>query len=143
MPVVLSFDVTGTEANETTRVRSFFERLGWEDLGGNTFRYPRLGTEGPGSSPEDWFNHVVPALMLFRAFALAAPHRVNSVTLDVHSSTGYRRASSYGTPPLGADEISLFEPRRLASAGHDFADDGSWSDLEEWLDDIKFPQTTS
>jgi len=142
MPVVLSFDVTGAEASETARVRSFFERLGWEDLGANTFRYPRIGKPGVESPPEDWFNHVVPALMLFRAFALAAPHRVNSVTLDVNSSTGYRRASSYGTPPLGADEISLFEPHRSASAAYDEAGDGAWFALEEWLGEIRFPKPT-
>jgi hypothetical protein len=142
MPVVLSFDVTGSEASETARVCSFFERLGWEKLDGNTFRYPRIGMLGVESPPEDWFNHVVPALMLFRAFALAGPHRVKSVTLDVHSSTGYRRASSFGTPPLAVDEIALFEPRRLTSVAHDVAGDGTWFELSEWLDGIKFPQTT-
>ena len=142
MPVVLSFDVTGTEASETARVRSFFERLGWEPLDGNTFRYPRIGAPGAESPPEDWFNHVVPALMLFRAFALAAPHRLKAATLDVHTSTGYRRASGFGTPPLNADEIQLYEPQRLSSAARDVASDGAWFDLQEWLDGIKFPQPT-
>ena len=51
---------------ELNRLRGAFERLRWEHLGNTAYRYPVLGSQEP---TEDWFNHVVPALMLLRAFA--------------------------------------------------------------------------
>ncbi len=61
MPVILTLDVENAGPGEHNRIQSAFERLGWEALGGTAYRYPKLGAEQP---TEDWFNHVIPALML-------------------------------------------------------------------------------
>ena len=66
MPITVTFDVDRPTSQELNRIRGFFERLGWEHLGNNAYRYPKLHGQHP---TEDWFNHVIPALMLLRAFA--------------------------------------------------------------------------
>jgi hypothetical protein len=63
MPVIFSFDIEGASSKERNRLQCMFERLGWGNLGGSSYRYPKLGTT---PYTEDWFNHVIPALMLFR-----------------------------------------------------------------------------
>jgi hypothetical protein len=40
MPVVFTFDIKGAPSNEYNRIQSFFERFGWENLGGSSYRYP-------------------------------------------------------------------------------------------------------
>src|SRR5438132_8367751 len=97
MPAVITFDIKKATTKERNRVQSFFERLGWENLGGSSYRYPRLGSDQP---TEDWFNHVIPALMLFRAFIVKGDVTLKKFTLDVQSSTGFNPESGYGTPPL-------------------------------------------
>lgn len=42
MPVLLTYDLEGAEQAEYNRLQSMFERLGWEKLGGSSYRYPRL-----------------------------------------------------------------------------------------------------
>jgi hypothetical protein len=44
MPVVLTFDIKGATTSQLNRIQSFFQRFGWENLGGSAYRYPRLGT---------------------------------------------------------------------------------------------------
>src|SRR5690348_10144366 len=66
VPITVTFDVTRPTSAELHRIRGFFERLGWERLGNTAYRYPKLHHPHP---TEDWFNHVIPALMLLRAFA--------------------------------------------------------------------------
>lgn len=97
MPVVITYELTAPVENVHNRVQSMFERLGWENLGGSSYRYPRLGSAQP---TEDWFNHVIPALMLFRAFIVDQKAQITKFTLDVQSSTGFNPASGYGTAPL-------------------------------------------
>jgi hypothetical protein len=89
MPVLLTYELEGAETSEHNRLQSFFERLGWENLGGSSYRYPRLGTTD--QPVEDWLNHIVPALMLFRAFVLKSNSKLKQLTLDVQSSSGYNR----------------------------------------------------
>ena len=67
MPVTVTFDIVRPSSLELNRLRSAFERLGWEHLGNTAYRYPHLDEH---DAVEDWFNHVVPALMLLRVFAV-------------------------------------------------------------------------
>lgn len=75
MPVVVTFDLKNPSSSSLNRIRGFFERLGWERLGNTAYRYPKLHGQHP---TEDWFNHVIPALMLLRSFcALCAADRLH------------------------------------------------------------------
>jgi hypothetical protein len=81
VPITVTFDIQRPTSQELKRIRSFFERLGWEHLGNTAYRYPQLRGE---HVVEDWFNHVIPALMLLRA--LPAMRR--------------RRAATFASSPL-------------------------------------------
>jgi hypothetical protein len=84
-----------------------FKRLGWEHLGGSAFRYPPL------SSPvrlEDWFNSVVPALMVFRAYALKHDANVTKFSIDAQTSTGFRGSKSVGRPKRAAEIVADATP---------------------------------
>ncbi|HET6881588.1 MAG TPA: hypothetical protein VFI31_15600 [Pirellulales bacterium] len=142
MPVTLSFKLEQTTAHEQAELSSVFERFGCESLDTTTFRYPALATGNEPSTPEDWFNHVVPALMLFRSYVLAQRLIVKTFTLDAHSSTGYRCGAEIGSPPLRAENIRL----RAAPTGKQSPDrtdaaeeEQRWSALEDWLDASDFP----
>jgi hypothetical protein len=114
------------------RLRSAFERLGWEHLGNTAYRYPKLHQY---DTVEDWFNHVVPALMLLRVFAihlLADGRKLDKFSIDVQSSTGYNPVSGVGTPPLGADDLGYFQP---SESGRKFG----LQNLKDWIDGITWP----
>lgn len=134
MPIVFTFDIEAALPIERNRIQSFFERLGWENIGGSSYRYPRLGTDD--QPVEDWFNHVIPALMLFRAYILNSGRRLNRCTLDTQTSTGYNRNSRFGKPPKkgrnrnGARLVQLYTPRSPA-----FGE----GNLLDWLDGIAYP----
>ena len=131
MPVVFTFDVTGAEPIERNRIQSFFERLGWENIGGSAYRYPKLGTDD--QPVEDWFNHVIPALMLFRTFILSSRHPLPRFTLDVQTSSGHNAARNFGSRPKrgkGAGKIKLYPPNNPA-----FGE----KNLRDWLDGITYP----
>lgn len=133
MPVTFSFELEGA-GEEQAQLGSFFERFGWERLGSNTFRYPRLTPDAGRAVLEDWFNYVVPALMLFRCYVLRQRLVLKECTLDAASSTGYRRGIEVGSPPLRAENIRLRQPR-----GEVAVDDEQWSAMEDWLDAEDFP----
>ena len=142
MPITFSFELKAKP--EQVQIGTLFERFGWERLGAETYRYPRLAAEREPAAQEDWFNHVVPALMLFRCYVLTHRLVVTNITLDAQTSTGYRRAAELGNPPLPAEEIRLYEPSvRADSAGAPPADrsheEQEWALLEDWLDAINFP----
>jgi hypothetical protein len=114
------------------RTRSFFEQFGWEHLGNTAYRYPKLHGQHP---TEDWFNHVVPALMLLRAFARYAAttgRGLHKFSLDVQSSTGFDPVTGMGTPPLAADAITYSEPSRYARAF-------GRRRLAAWIDGVGWP----
>src|SRR5277367_2928321 len=69
MPVTLSYDVTNLDNNERNYIRSMLERFHWQRLGGSVFRYDGV-EQADGSVLEDWLNHVAPALMFLRSYAL-------------------------------------------------------------------------
>ena len=93
---------------------------------------------GPlGEPPEaaDWFNRVVPALMLLRAYSRFAAREGRGIvrfTIDAQSSTGYSREANVGTPPLPAEEIDY---PLLSRSGEAMGRQR----LETWLDSIEWP----
>lgn len=143
MPVIFSFELKEARP-EQAQIGALFERFGWERLSEETYRYPRLAPEPVSPPLEDWLNHVVPALMLFRCYVLSHALTVNSMTLDAQSSTGYRRGIQLGNPPLHAEHVKLYDPadgpRRGATARRDDEhEEQEWSMLADWLDAVSFP----
>lgn len=132
MPITVTFDLKHPTPSDLNRIRGFFERLGWEHLGNTAYRYPKLHSE---HTTEDWFNHVVPALMLLRSFARFAPSTgcsVEKFSLDVQSSTGYNPITNVGTLPLPSSEMTFSQPSR---PGRAFGK----QHLDAWLDAITWP----
>ncbi len=130
MPVIVTFDLTDYNANDHGRLRTMFERFGWENLGGTSYRYPRLGTDD--QPVEDWLNHVVPALMMFRAYLTNHPEvTLTRFTIDTNSSAGYNPATNFGSPPLHGEEAAHYEP---LVPGH-FGKGNLW----DWLDNTPYP----
>jgi hypothetical protein len=132
MPITVTFDLIKPTSAELNRICGFFERLGWEHLGNTADRYPKLHGEHP---TEDWFNHVIPALMLLRAFARHAAttgRDIAKFSIDVQSSTGLNPLTKIGTPPLPAGQITYSSPSR---AGHKFGQ----RNLEQWIDGVTWP----
>jgi hypothetical protein len=132
MAVVLTYEIEGAPPGERNRIQSFFERLGWENLGGSSYRYPRLGTTD--QPVEDWLNHIIPALMLFRTYLIESQRNLRKYTLDVQSSAGFNEATNFGSHPLsGTDMLNngkLYDPVN-PSFGR--------QNLVDWLDDIEYP----
>jgi hypothetical protein len=132
VPIIVTFDLRNPGSADLNRIRGFFERLGWEHLGNTAYRYPKLHGQ---HLTEDWFNHVIPALMLLRSFARSAPLRgctVEKFSIDVQSSTGYNPLTDVGTLPLPAAEITFSQPSR---SGRAFGK----QQLDAWLDAIDWP----
>lgn len=132
MPITVTFDFDTPESSELNRIRGAFERLGWEHLGNTAYRYPKLHGDHP---TEDWFNHVIPALMMLRAFARhvsASGRSINKFSIDSYSSTGYNPETSTGTIPLSGSAITYSEP---SNPGKQFGQ----RNLEQWLDGITWP----
>lgn len=130
MAVVITFDLTGYEQNDHARIKTMFERFGWENLGGSAYRYPRLGTDD--QPIEDWLNHVVPALMLFRTYLTSRPGvTLKKFTLDSNASSGYNPLTGFGNPPLPGAEAAPYTPVDKGKFGK--------KQLREWLDGITFP----
>jgi hypothetical protein len=132
VPITVTFDIDRPTSLELHRIRGFFERLGWERLGNTAYRYPKLHGQ---HLTEDWFNHVIPALMLLRAFARHAAttgRNIRRFSIDAHSSTGYNPRTRVGTPPLLANQITYSQPSR---PGQNFGQ----QNLEGWVDGIPWP----
>lgn len=128
MAVVLTFDLRAAPPNFHNRIQSAFERLGWENLGGSAYRYPKLGTVD--QPVEDWFNHVVPALMVFRSAVLKNNVNVTKFTLDVVSSSGWSAATAYGNPPRRPNDpnFAWYDPTNVQFGQ---------ANLEQWLEDVE------
>src|SRR6266403_300838 len=101
MPITVTFDIPGSGAHDLGRLQSMFDRLKWQSLGSTTYRYPRLGSSGP----EDWLNHVVPALMLLRTAVLNSGRTLTKFTLDASVSTGIDSEAEYGWQPTNGSEM--------------------------------------
>lgn len=122
MPITVTFDLPqNVDANDRNRIRVAFRRLGWETIGGTAYRYPPLDPGGGNPlNAEDWFNHVVPALMYMRALIEQRGIQVTNFTIDAFSSTGARAgvgpeiqsaAAIVMTPWAGGDANVLTENR--------------------------------
>jgi len=132
MPITVTFDIKNADQTELNRIRGFFDRLGWEHLGGTAYRYPNLHSKQP---TEDWFNHVIPALMLLRTYARHAVdsgRRLDKFSIDVQSSTGYNPATRVGALPLHAQNITYSDP---SVQGRAFGK----KNLVEWIESITWP----
>lgn len=132
MPVLFSFDLEGAPPLERNRIQSFFERLGWENVGGSSYRYPALGQLNEGA--EDWFNHIVPALMLFRCSVLSSRRRLIKYSIDVQSTGGYNKARRFGNPPRKANTKKSrykFSTPKNGAFGE--------RNLRVWLDHVTYP----
>lgn len=142
MPVVLTFDLNSahTAPNDHAYLKSAFHRLGWQSIGSTAYRYPRLGTTD--QPVEDWLNHVIPALALFRAYCAKNPQAVDDFSLEVHSSSsGFVPASEgqsgseprheFGRKALVGLDIPLYAspPPR-----HHYGE----SNLRNWIDSIRW-----
>lgn len=130
MAVVITFDLSNYNDNDHGRLKAMFERFGWENLGGTAYRYPRLGTED--QPVEDWLNHVVPALMAFRAY-LRKHQKVElqRFTIDTNSSAGYNPATGFGSGPLPGKDAATYKPEHPNFFGK--------KNLRDWLDGIDYP----
>lgn len=118
MPITFSFYIEQAsidDTNDRTRIELCFRRFGWEHIGGSSWRYPALGT---GTHPsEDWFNHVVPALMYFRSIVEHGGMNVTKFTIDAHSEAGYRSNANpaVGQPITAANLMTLYPPNLSAA----------------------------
>jgi hypothetical protein len=104
-----------------------FERLGWQNIGGSSYRYPRLDLK---TRVEDWFNHVIPALTLFRTYVQTSGRRLRNYTLDAQCSTGYDEARHYGSAPKDGHHVTLRKPTNSA-----FGE----KKLRDWIDKLAYP----
>jgi hypothetical protein len=132
VPITVTFDIQRPTPAELNRIRGFFEHLGWEHLGNTAYRYPKLHGQHP---TEDWFNHVIPALTMLRAFARYVETTGRSLlkfSIDVQSSTGFNPVTAVGTLPLAAGQIIYSQPSK---SGRAFAR----RRLEAWIDGIPWP----
>jgi hypothetical protein len=128
MPIVVTFDIEGAPPRDRNRIQSFFERLGWENLGGSSYRYPRLGSDQP---VEDWFNHIIPALMLFRTYLISSGKTLSKFTLDVQASSGFNPTTKYGCAPTNVPPaLVLYDPNSQA-----FGE----KKLLDWLASVSYP----
>jgi hypothetical protein len=107
VPIVLTYDAESAsiDPNDRTRLSLVFRRLGWEHIGGSAFRYPALDS-GPHPS-EDWFNHVIPALMFFRALIEKRDVTLKRFTIEAHSSAG---SGASGAELCEAGSIPYYDP---------------------------------
>ena len=132
MPITITFDIKGATPIELNRIQGFFERLGWEQLGNTAYRYPKLHGQHP---TEDWFNHVIPALMLLRSFArhaVTTGRNIKKFSIDVQSSTGYNPVTTTGTLPLPAAQITYSQPSKTGRAF-------GKANLQAWIDSVTWP----
>jgi hypothetical protein len=132
VPIIVTFDIAGPTSAELHRIRGFFERLGWERLGNTAYRYPKLHGQHP---TEDWFNHVIPALMFLRAFArhaVTTGRNIDKFSIDVQSSTGFDPLTDTGILPEQASQIIYSQPSRPGRAF-------GRQNLQDWIDAIPWP----
>lgn len=119
MPVTVSYDLSATDANDRTYIRSMFERFGWRRLGGSVFRYEGIELED-GTLYEDWLNHIVPALMFMRSY-IVQRHDLDLSFFTV-SATGSSYidfdddGDHYGVQPVDGNNIQLEEPSNTQSS---------------------------
>jgi hypothetical protein len=131
MPIFFTFDISAAPSNERNRIQSMFERLKWQHIGGSAYRYPRLGTTDEDQPVENWFNHVISALMLFRTYIVESGRTLSKYTLDVQTSAGLDPDTDFGNPPVSGSDIDFEDTPGNTSFGR--------SNLVAWLEEISYP----
>jgi hypothetical protein len=123
MPVTLSYDLGNITPAQRNYVRSMFERFGWTRLGGSVLRYQGRKITNQGLV-EDWLNDVVPAIMLFRSYALS--HAIELTRFTVDATSVARVEPGYGRRPRIGAALALKNPtnrQSSAQALRTFVDD--------------------
>lgn len=118
MPVTITYDLETTDTNHRTYIRSMLERFHWRRLGGSVFRYEGV-QQGGGAAAEDWLNHVVPALMFMRSYALHHHVTFRFFTIDAQSIAHLDHSDSnllLGNQPQDGNQIQLATPTNQQSA---------------------------
>ena len=126
MPIIVTFDIKKIDKNGHPRLKSMFMRFGWQAIGGSVYKYP---SSEKAHEPEDWLNHVVPALMLLRTFVIANELSLDSFCLSASSFTEVQQAPPCGTLPSNGN--ILRDPGKNDHFGE--------AKLLKWLDDLGFP----
>ena len=127
MPIIVTFDIKKIDKNGHPRLKSMFKRFGWQAIGGSVFKYP---SSEKSNEPEDWLNHVVPALMLLRTFVIAKELSLDSFCLSASSFTEVQRTPRRGRLPTNTK--ILRDPGKSDQA---FGE----AQLLKWIGDLKFP----
>ena len=126
---MVSYNFEGADGVHNSRIQSMFERFGWQQIGGSCYRYPQLADVPP---VEDWLNHVIPALMLFRTYVAGHGLKMSKLTIDAHSSTGVDIEQRVGTQPFAGGAIASHLQR---PANHQFGKEN----LVKWIESIPVP----
>lgn len=118
MPVTVTYDLANATTNQRTYFRSMLERFHWHRIGGSVFRYdgePQVD----GTREEDWLNHVVPALMFLRAYALNNGITLRFFTLDASSVAFVDHSDPdvlLGRQPQTGPDLPLTQPTNAQSS---------------------------
>lgn len=118
MPITISYDLQADDNNERTYIRSMLERFHWRRLGGSVFRYDGVD-DANGDLQEDWLNHVVPALMFLRSYALRHHINLKFFTLDAHSVAHVDHSDAellFGQQPQTGANLQLGQPSNPQSS---------------------------
>lgn len=120
MPVTISYDLESSTItnNDRNYLRSALERFHWRRLGGSVFRYDGID-DGAGGRYEDWFNHVVPALMFVRSFIQKKDIKITAFTVDAFSVARIDHtepSATYGERPQTGSALSLGQPTNSQSS---------------------------
>ncbi len=111
MPITFTYDIEAAEdrSDDRARINLSFRRFGWESLGGSSWRFPKLARQA--LSTEDWMNHVIPALMVFKAIVISQKLNVQSYSLDGSVHSGVRTDNDIiGSKIAASHEVELFDP---------------------------------
>jgi hypothetical protein len=132
MPIIVTFDLDGDSTTVRNRIQSMFHQLGWQQLGGTSYRYPPLENEARSVTEEDWFNHVIPALALLRAFHFASGTPISRFSVDCQSSTGWNSTTGVGHAPV-SDGSRMISP--VSATEKKFGT----KNLRDWIHEHHFP----
>lgn len=130
MPVTISYDLQTNDNNDRNYVRSMLERFHWRRLGGSVFRYEGV-EDAAGDLQEDWLNHVAPALMFMRSYAIQHGITFRFFTLDAQSVAFVDHSDAglpFGLQPQTGAQIVFADPTNQQSSQQtirDFIDAGT------------------
>jgi hypothetical protein len=103
-------------------------------LGASWWNFVSIPATWFSETVEDWFNCVIPALMLLRLYFLKAKRsgrKLTKFTLDIQSSAGFNVETRYGTRPQEGDKIKLKTPPKYTHFGE--------KNLRTWITGMEYP----